>query len=170
MIFSDTVLHTATALLHRCRAANLKLVTAESLTAGLISAAFTSLPGASDVFDRAFVTYSYSAKTQLLGVSHTLLLHSGAVCEPVARAMALGALTHSHPYGSLSIAVTGVAGPDPADGHPPGRVHLAAARADLPEIIHLQRDYGPIGRDAVRLATVSDALTLALTLASEPFA
>ena len=153
------------ALLDRCRASRLKLVTAESLTGGLIAATVSSVAGASDVLERALVVYSWDAKTQLLGVPRDLIERDGAVAESVARAMALGALNNSHPFGSLSVAVTGVAGPGPSEGKPAGRVHLAAARRGVDRVLHLQRDYGEVGRAAVRLATVADALALALSLA-----
>jgi nicotinamide-nucleotide amidase len=87
----------------------LKLVTAESCTGGMISAACTDLAGSSDWFERGFVTYSNAAKTELLGVDAALIAAHGAVSESVARAMALGAIRHS--AGQVSIAVTGIAGP-----------------------------------------------------------
>ena len=88
---------------------DLKLTTAESCTGGMISAACTDLAGSSDWFERGFVTYSNEAKTELLGVDAGLLEAHGAVSEPVARAMAFGAIRHSK--AQVSIAVTGIAGP-----------------------------------------------------------
>ncbi len=85
------------------------LCTAESCTGGLISGACTDLAGSSDWFERGFVSYSNAAKTELLGVPSDLIEQHGAVSEPVARAMAEGALAHSR--AQLSVAVTGVAGP-----------------------------------------------------------
>jgi len=85
------------------------LATAESCTGGLIAAACTDLAGSSDWFERGFVTYSNAAKTELLGVDAGLIATHGAVSEPVARAMAAGALAHSP--AQVSVAVTGVAGP-----------------------------------------------------------
>lgn len=148
-------------LLDRCRARGWRLATAESLTAGLIAATITQVPGASDVVDRGYVTYSYAAKTQMLGVPAELLAREGAVHEDVARAMALGALREG--AAQLSVAVTGVAGPGPADGRPAGRVHIAAARADG-ATLHARHDYGPVGREAVREATVRDAVAMLLAL------
>jgi nicotinamide-nucleotide amidase len=87
----------------------LKLATAESCTGGMISAACTDLAGSSDWFERGFVTYSNEAKTELLGVDAALIEAHGAVSEPVARAMAFGAIRHSK--AQVSIAVTGIAGP-----------------------------------------------------------
>lgn len=87
----------------------LMLATAESCTGGMIAAACTSLSGSSAWFERGFVTYSNEAKTELLGVTGDLLLAHGAVSEPVARAMAQGALARSR--AQVSVSVTGVAGP-----------------------------------------------------------
>ena len=85
------------------------LATAESCTGGLIAAACTDLAGSSQWFERGWVSYSNAAKTQELGVPEALLLAHGAVSEPVARAMAEGAIAHSR--AQVSLAVTGIAGP-----------------------------------------------------------
>ena len=85
------------------------LVTAESCTGGMIAAACTDLAGSSAWFERGFVTYSNAAKTDMLGVDAALIAQHGAVSEPVARAMAFGAIHHS--TAQVSVAVTGVAGP-----------------------------------------------------------
>ena len=86
-----------------------RLSTAESCTGGLVAAACTDLPGSSQWFDRGFVSYADSAKTELLGVPATSIDSQGAVSEPVVRAMAEGALAHSH--AQVSLAITGIAGP-----------------------------------------------------------
>jgi nicotinamide-nucleotide amidase len=85
------------------------LSSAESCTGGLIAAACTELAGSSDWFERGFVTYSNAAKTELLGITAELIVAHGAVSEAVARAMADGAIAHSH--AQVSVAVTGIAGP-----------------------------------------------------------
>ena len=85
------------------------LVTAESCTGGGVSAAVTAISGSSEWFDRAFVTYSNEAKQQMLRVSAATLEAHGAVSEEIAREMALGALAASP--GTISVSVTGVAGP-----------------------------------------------------------
>jgi len=85
------------------------MVTAESCTGGMIAAACTDLAGSSQWFERGFVTYSNEAKTELLGVPATLIATHGAVSEPVARAMAKGAIAHS--AAQVSLAVTIEAGP-----------------------------------------------------------
>ena len=85
------------------------LASAESCTGGLIAGACTDLSGSSDWFDRGFVTYSNSAKEEMLGVDSQLIARHGAVSEPVVRAMASGALAHSR--AQVAVAVTGIAGP-----------------------------------------------------------
>ena len=117
----------ARALLDAARARGWKIATAESCTGGLVSAAITDIAGSSDVFDRGFVTYSYPAKVAMLGVPQALLTAHGAVSEPVARAMAEGALAASD--ADLAIAVTGVAGPGASEAKPEGLVWFATATA-----------------------------------------
>ena len=131
------------------------LASAESCTGGLIAAACTSLAGSSDWFERGFVTYSNAAKTELLGVPAALIAQHGAVSAEVARAMADGALRHSH--AQLAVAVTGVAGPGGGSAlKPVGTVWLAVALAGLPaqaELLQLSGD-----RADVRQQTVLRAL------------
>jgi nicotinamide-nucleotide amidase len=85
------------------------LATAESCTGGMVAAACTDLAGSSAWLERGFVTYSNAAKTQMLSVDAQLIASHGAVSEPVARAMAQGALQHS--AAQVALAITGVAGP-----------------------------------------------------------
>jgi len=92
------------------RAQHLTLVTAESCTAGGIGFAVTLVPGSSGWYDRGFITYSNESKQQILGVAPAYLRDFGAVSEPVARSMALGALSHS--AAQVALAVTGIAGPE----------------------------------------------------------
>ncbi|MGI4814869.1 MAG: CinA family protein [Janthinobacterium lividum] len=98
-------------------AANLQMVSAESCTGGLVAAAITAHAGSSAWFERGFVTYSNDAKQESIGVPQALVDAHGAVSEAVARAMAEGALAHSHAQRSLSI--TGVAGPDGGSAEKP---------------------------------------------------
>ena len=145
-------------LLALLRTRGLKVVTAESCTGGLVAGALTAIAGSSDVVDRGFVTYSNAAKSDMLGVPAGLIVKHGAVSEPVARAMAEGALSRS--AAEISVAITGIAGPGGAtDTKPVGLVHLAAARRGGPTL-HLERRYGDLGRSAVRDAAVLDALEL----------
>jgi len=106
---AQTIERLAVRLGAELRRQHLKLATAESCTAGGIGYAVTLVSGASAWYDRGFITYSNESKMQMLGVSSAYLRDFGAVSEPVARAMALGALSHG---AQVSLAVTGVAGPD----------------------------------------------------------
>lgn len=148
----------ARALVDAARRRGWKLATAESCTGGLVSAAITEIPGSSDVFDRGFVTYSYPAKVALLGVPQALLTAHGAVSEPVARAMAEGALLASD--AEAAVAVTGVAGPGASETKPEGLVFFAVATAG--ETRAERREFGAIGRARVRAASVETALALLL--------
>src|SRR3954451_20621021 len=104
-------------LLEACRQAGVKLATAESCTGGLIAAALTAIAGSSDVVERGFVTYSNETKTELIGVSATLIERHGAVSETVALAMAEGALARSR--ADIAVSVTGIAGPGGATPNKP---------------------------------------------------
>lgn len=88
----------------------IKLATAESCTGGLLAAAITSQPGASNVFDRGFITYSNVAKTDMLGVGKGVLEKFGAVSAQTAQAMAKGAIERSQ--AGLAVSITGIAGPN----------------------------------------------------------
>lgn len=85
------------------------LTTAESCTGGGVAMAITDIAGSSAWFDRAFVTYSNEAKQEMLGVAGETLAQYGAVSEPVVKAMAVGALTHSR--ATISVSISGIAGP-----------------------------------------------------------
>jgi nicotinamide-nucleotide amidase len=130
------------------------IATAESCTGGLIAGACTEVSGSSEWFERGFVTYSNAAKTELLGVPVELIAQHGAVSEPVARAMAAGALAHSP--AQLAVAVTGVAGPTGGSADKPvGTVWFGWATPAGTFTEH-QRFDGD--RAAVRAATVRHAL------------
>jgi nicotinamide-nucleotide amidase len=143
------------------RARGWTMAAAESCTGGLIAATCTALAGSSDWFERGFVTYSNAAKTEMLGVDAALIVQHGAVSEPVARAMAEGALRHSAAH--IAVAVTGIAGPSGGTASKPvGLVWLAVARrgaATSSERLQLPGD-----RAAVRDATAVHALQRALAL------
>ena len=160
MIFSKSHTERSAHLLNLARVNQVTIVTAESCTGGLIGACLTEIPGASDVFERGFITYTNAAKEHSLGVSADLIAHHGAVSAQVAKAMAEGALAHSP--ASLSIAVTGVAGPGGGTAQKPvGMVHLASAFKGG-ETLLLQLTLGDIGRDQIRMKSVEEALLLAL--------
>jgi nicotinamide-nucleotide amidase len=137
-------------LMNRLCDHELTIATAESCTGGMFAALLTDIKGCSHGFDRGFVTYSKEAKTGLLGIDPDLLEKNDAVSEPVARAMAEGALARSNSY--VALGVTGFAGP-PDDGCEEGLVHIALARREAPTM-HRAEHFGAIGRGPVRVKSL----------------
>ena len=157
MMIDTTVLTAAEHLLALCRTAGLKVVTAESCTGGLIAATLTAIAGSSDVVDRSFVTYSNSAKTEMLGVPPALIGRLGAVSSEVATAMATGALARS--VADLAVSVTGIAGPGGGSAEKPvGLVWFGIATRGVRASCVMQVFQGD--RAAVRRQTVARALEL----------
>ena len=145
-------------LLEEARGRGWRIVTAESCTGGLVAGALTDIAGSSDVVERGFVTYSNRAKSELLDIPDDLIADCGAVSEPVARAMAEGALARSNAH--LSVAITGVAGPGGGSPMKPvGTVHFATAAANG-GIRHREERFGELGRTGIRLASVQVALEM----------
>lgn len=145
----------ALAVAERLSARGWMMATAESCTGGMIGAALTDIAGSSAWYERGFITYSNEAKTENLGVSPDLIAAAGAVSEIVARAMADGAIAHSH--ANASVSVTGIAGPGGATpGKPVGMVCFGWAfrgYSGASETRHF-----PGSRAEVRAATVRHAL------------
>ncbi|WP_143589649.1 CinA family protein [Thalassospira mesophila] len=134
MIPDPEVLAAAGDIIDLCRRNGDRLATAESCTGGLIAGCLTAIDGSSMVVDGGFITYSNEAKMAMLGVSGDLLALHGAVSKPVACAMAEGALRHS-PLATLSVAVTGIAGPGGGSAEKPvGLVHFACAGGNRPTL------------------------------------
>lgn len=134
------------------------IATAESCTGGLIAGALTDIAGSSHVLDRGFVTYSNSAKVEMLEVAPDTLHTHGAVSAQTALEMAEGALAHSQ--ASLTISVTGIAGPGGGGADKPvGLVWFGLAQAGKPTRT-VNRNFGDVGRDRVRALTVEQALKL----------
>jgi nicotinamide-nucleotide amidase len=135
LLIDRQIVTQAATLLETARERGDLLATAESCTGGLLAATLTAIPGASDVFERGFVTYSNTSKSEMLGV-----------------------LTHSR--ATLAVAITGIAGPGGGTPDKPvGLVHLAAARRDAP-VLHHQLLLGDIGRNEIRRESVVQALAL----------
>jgi nicotinamide-nucleotide amidase len=167
----------ASRLLERAKQLGVQISVAESLTGGALASALVDVSGASAVFKLGVVAYSNEVKHSVLGVSNRLLEQHGAVSDEVARSMAdgaLGLLRDAHepsatasaaaqPFAGLSIATTGVAGPDWQDALPPGTVFIAVA-TDLEghHSVFSRRLELTGDRDAIRRSTVDAALELAL--------
>lgn len=149
----------AAEVLDACERHGLKLATAESCTGGLVAAFLTAVAGSSRVVERGFVTYSNDAKHELLAVANETIAAWGAVSEPVACAMAEGALAASR--ADVTLAVTGIAGPGGATSEKPvGLVHMACARKGFPTR-HQRRVFGG-SRSDVRTQAVETALRMVL--------
>jgi nicotinamide-nucleotide amidase len=158
-MFDDDVRSRAAQLVTLYRNRGLTLATGESCTGGLVAGVITAIPGSSDVFDRAFVTYSNEAKVESLGVAAVLLDSFGAVSPEVAEAMAAGVLARSH--ADAIVSVTGVAGPGGGSPEKPvGLVYFGWGLRRGRDILILEKRFGDIGRDAVRSAAVAVALEL----------
>ncbi|MCA6227949.1 MAG: CinA family protein [Phenylobacterium sp.] len=155
-MFSIEIETLARLLIDEARERQLRLVTAESCTGGLVAGAICAIPGASDVFERGFIVYNNRAKQELLGVPGEIIADLGAVSEPVARMMAEGALENSHAH--LAVAITGVAGPGGGTRMKPvGTVHIATARANH-GLHHRQEFFQLETREEIQLAAVQAAL------------
>jgi nicotinamide-nucleotide amidase len=143
-------------LMHAVCDRNWTVSTAESCTGGMLAALLTDIEGASHGFDRGFVTYSKDSKAELLGIDRELLDRNDAVSEPVARAMAEGAIGRSG--ADVALAVTGFAGPA-EDGCEEGLVHFAVARRGGPTL-HRVEHYGSVGRGPVRIKAMRAMLEM----------
>ena len=132
------------------------LATAESCTGGLLASLLTDVEGASHAFDRGFVTYSVSAKIEMLGVPEELLAEKGSVSMEVAVAMAEGALQRS--AADIALSTTGFAGPAGPDDEI-GLVWCACARRGG-ETRRKAMHYGDIGRDPIRTECLRTALVM----------
>ncbi|HGG64583.1 MAG TPA: CinA family protein [Rhodobacteraceae bacterium] len=148
----------AAKVLAACRARGLMVATAESCTGGMVAAALTEIAGSSDVFERGFVTYSNTAKQEMLGVSVDTLEQFGAVSEPVAQEMAEGALKNSR--ANLAVSITGIAGPGPSEHKPEGRVCFGLAVGGETQVETVE--FGALGRENVRMAARDHALGMLL--------
>lgn len=161
-MFNSEILTLAEQVIRDCAAAGKMVATAESCTGGLIAGALTEISGSSAVVDRGFITYTNTAKVEMLGVQQQTLATFGAVSEETARQMVHGALFRSR--ADIAVAVTGIAGPSGGSAEKPvGLVHIAAKSRDG-RLIHRKMLYGDLGRHGVRLATVATALEMLMSL------
>jgi nicotinamide-nucleotide amidase len=155
-MFSLEIVTLARLLIDEARERSLRIVTAESCTGGLVAGAICSISGASEVFERGFVTYSNRAKQELLGVPGDMIADMGAVSEGVSRMMAEGALENSNAH--LAVAITGVAGPGGGTRlKPVGTVHIATARSNQ-ALMHREEFFEEETREGIQLAAVQAAL------------
>lgn len=150
-------------VLEACKAAKLKLATAESCTGGMVSSALIDVPGSSEVVVGGITAYSNGAKQKVLGVREATLKAHGAVSEETAVEMATGALAQMN--ADITVAITGVAGPGASGPKPEGMVCFAVARRGADPVSETVQ-FGALGRDRVRAASRDHALALLLKSAS----
>ena len=195
-MFSDNLLKLAKKTITELEEKNISIITIESCTGGLVAGILTAIPGSSAVVHGGFITYANAAKTAMVGVPDEILQAHGAVSEQTARLMASGGLIHSGlihgdlihgdlahsslagsgltssttDSKSISIAITGIAGPGGGTKEKPiGLVHFACALSETSKTFHQEMRFGDIGREQIRLASIKTALELVLkTLASQP--
>jgi PncC family amidohydrolase len=135
---------------------NIKLVTVESCTGGLVGKTITDVAGSSDWYESGFITYSNQAKQKLVGVGSKLLVTHGAVSEPVAKAMASGA-SKIFPA-SVALSITGIAGPGGGcDEKPVGLVYLSVCIGERSKTIKCLFNGG---RDKIRISAMREGLSL----------
>ena len=146
------------AVVDALRARRLTAATAESLTGGLVAATLVSVPGASDVFRGAVVAYATDLKADLVGVAGAVLERDGAVAATTAMAMAAGVRARCR--ADFGVATTGVAGPDPQEGHPAGTMHVAVASDSAVRVGSFEPDAVRRDRATVRQLAVVRALDL----------
>ncbi|MFN3835701.1 MAG: CinA family protein [Glycocaulis sp.] len=145
-------------LVKAAKAKGVMVVTAESCTGGLVSAAITEIAGSSSVLERGFVTYSNAAKAELLGVPVAVIANHGAVSAETAEAMAQGALLNAH--AALAVSITGIAGPDGGSADKPvGTVWFGLA-AKHKEVRTSHCVFEDNGRASIREAAALEALRL----------
>lgn len=160
---NSTAYETALKLVTLLKEKNASVATAESCTGGAVSAALTSVPGASAVFGLGVASYSCEMKNAVLGVNKATLEEHGAVSRETAKEMAEGVRRLSG--AKLGLSVTGVAGPDPSEGHDPGLVYIAAAHPHGTKVSELH--ITPVNREYVRNEAVISLLNLAVSLTEE---
>ena len=158
----DDIIEKTIALLDIANRVELSFATAESCTGGLLSSLLTDIQGASKAFERGFIVYSEEAKCELLDLDRELIDRFGAVSEPVARAMAEGALNRSK--ADIAVAITGFAGPGGPDDEP-GLVHFACAGRDV-GTQHCVKHFGDVGRGVTRVKSLRVALELLTAMVS----
>jgi nicotinamide-nucleotide amidase len=165
-LLPEALVEMAKRVLDANRAIGRTVAVAESCTGGLVAAALTEHPGASDVFTASVVSYSNAAKIAHLGVGSDIVETFGAVSIATAWAMAQGMLNRSD--ADIAVAITGIAGPDGGDQKKPvGTVVFAVAlRGGDPEDIHADKRYfADNGRGGVRLQAALCALELMIPVA-----
>lgn len=141
-----------------CLQKNLLITTIESCTGGLVSSEITNIPGSSKVFETGLITYSNESKVRLLGISEKIIKKYGAVSREVISEMAINPIKNNKQKNQITIATSGVAGPDQSERKPVGLVWLASYRHD--KLLIKKINLGNLDRITIRQRTVFEALNL----------
>ena len=155
MITNNAVLKT---IFQRCLQNNLVITTIESCTGGLVSSEITNIPGSSKIFETGLITYSNESKVRLLGISEKFIKKYGAVSREVISQMAINPVKNNKQKNQITIATSGVAGPDQSEQKPVGLVWLASYRDD--NLMIKKINLGNLDRITIRQRTVFEALNL----------
>ena len=153
-------------LLTICAKKNVKLLTAESCTGGLLSANITGVAGSSDVFSYGFVCYSNESKRKFLNVSTKTLNSYGAVSYETVKQMLEG-LCYQAKSKTLTIAISGVAGPKRSEFKPVGLVFIGVKLSSNTTEVIVEYNFGNIGRNKIQQQSVNEALKMSLTMIKE---
>ena len=150
-------------LLKVCFEQNTKLLTAESCTGGLLTANITRVAGSSNVFSYGFICYSNDSKKKLLNVSDKVLNFQGAVSYETVKEMLAGLCAQVETK-TLSIAISGVAGPKRSENKPVGLVFIGAKLSAYDSEVIIERNFGGIKRNEIQQKSVNEALKIGLNL------
>ena len=150
-------------LLKVCFEKNTKLLTAESCTGGLLTANITGVAGSSNVFSYGFICYSNDSKKKLLNVSDKAIKHHGAVSYETVKEMLAG-LCDQVETKTLSLAISGVAGPKRSENKPVGLVFIGAKLSSYDTEVIVELNFGNIARNKIQQKSVNEALKIGLSL------
>ena len=153
-------------LLESCINKNIKLITAESCTGGLLSANITGIAGSSAVFSYGIICYSNESKRKLLNVNDKTLKSHGAVSFETVREMLSGLCTQAESK-TLAIAISGVAGPSGSESKPVGLVFIGAKISYNETEVITEHNFGNIERNEIQQKTVNEALKISLDIIGE---
>ena len=150
-------------LIKVCLKKNTKLLTAESCTGGLLAANITRVAGSSNVFSYGFICYSNDSKKKLLNVTDKALSSHGAVSYETVKEMLAGLCDHMETK-TLSIAISGVAGPKRSENKPVGLVFIGAKLSSYDSEVIMELNFGDIERNKIQQKSVNKALRIGLSL------
>ena len=153
-------------LLEACSNRNMKLLTAESCTGGLLSANITGIAGSSAVFSYGIICYSNESKRKLLNVDDKTLKSHGAVSFETVREMLAGLCTHAESK-TLTIAISGVAGPSGSESKPVGLVFIGVKISSNNTEVITEHNFGNIERKKIQQKSVHEALKIGLNIIRE---